>query len=194
MISGYYMGELCRLLSIEIFREKITDLADKTILNECWKFTSEMVSEVLEFDSDYQALADHMQLTFNFIATLKEAAVFQSLCRLVTNRSADMAATCLTAVFERIGIFVTNRKDERDPSEEDRFVFCEEYARDSTKTITVGVDGSVYKKTPHYAQRMQDTIANILTPEIGSRVMLVHSEDGSGKGAALAVAAITDSN
>ncbi|ETO08827.1 hypothetical protein RFI_28561 [Reticulomyxa filosa] len=169
MISGYYIGEMCRLLMIEVFRERITDLGEESLLNERWRFTSEMVSEVLRFGTDYEGLLE-----------------------LVTQRSADMAATCLTAVFEKSGIFTTSKADDWILREKGTFTLSEEYTKDPSKKITVGVDGSVYIKIPGYEQRMKETISRILDTEIGSRVDLVHSEDGSGKGAALAVAALVN--
>lgn len=107
---------------------------------------------------------------------------------MIVDRSADLSATCLTGVFEKAGIFETVREDERNPNERDRFSVSEEYRAKEGEWITVGVDGSVYKHVPGYAARLKSTISRIVGVEIGARVKLVHAEDGSGKGAALAVA------
>ncbi|KFP40473.1 Hexokinase-2, partial [Chlamydotis macqueenii] len=50
---------------------------------------------------------------------------------------------------------------------------------------TVGVDGSVYKKHPHFARRLHKTVRKLL-PDC--EIRFVRSEDGSGKGAAMVTA------
>uniref|UniRef100_A0A8C3NII1 Hexokinase-2 n=1 Tax=Geospiza parvula TaxID=87175 RepID=A0A8C3NII1_GEOPR len=50
---------------------------------------------------------------------------------------------------------------------------------------TVGVDGSVYKKHPHFARRLHKTVRKLL-PDC--EIRFIRSEDGSGKGAAMVTA------
>jgi len=54
-------------------------------------------------------------------------------------------------------------------------------------TITVGVDGTVYKKHPTFSKLMADKVKT-LCEESGVNVDFALSYDGSGKGAALVTA------
>ena len=60
MMSGYYLGELVRLLSIEVFRDSITNYAEGTPLNFAWQFRSETVSAILEryYEDDMDAVLE----------------------------------------------------------------------------------------------------------------------------------------
>ncbi len=103
------------------------------------------------------------------------------ICRLVVDRSADLAAACLSGVLEKTGMFSVNE-------EKKELRISKEYS-EKDDYITVGIDGSVYEKTPGYKERMMEGLERILGKGIAGKVRLVHSRDGSGKGAALAVAA-----
>ena len=54
------------------------------------------------------------------------------------------------------------------------------------RRITVGMDGSVYKFHPHFGRRMQRVVTRLVCDCIQFDMVL--SEDGSGRGAALAAA------
>jgi len=50
--------------------------------------------------------------------------------------------------------------------------------------VTIGMDGSLYKFHPYFQQRMELKIRDLVDPSIMFQLAL--SEDGSGRGAALA--------
>uniref|UniRef100_A0A8D0GUN0 Hexokinase-2 n=1 Tax=Sphenodon punctatus TaxID=8508 RepID=A0A8D0GUN0_SPHPU len=85
------------------------------------------------------------------------------ICQIVSTRSANLCAATLAAILRRIK---ENKGVDRLRS-------------------TVGVDGSVYKKHPHFARRLHKTVRRLL-PDCDIR--FVRSEDGSGKGAAMVTA------
>eukprot|EP01084_Bolivina_argentea_P253290 425404_1 len=194
MISGYYLGELVRLLSIEVFRENITNYAQNTSLNFKWKFKSEIVSEILinYYDNNIQGILDILQsnkcglINFN----LNDAKIFGKICRLIINRSADIASALLLGALEKTRLFNCYRDDPRNPFEQDRFELTNEYIQNNNKYVTVGIDGSVFQYVPKYKQRMEETILKIVGKQVAQRIKLVQTTDGSGKGAALAVACL----
>uniref|UniRef100_A0A493TSX6 Phosphotransferase n=1 Tax=Anas platyrhynchos platyrhynchos TaxID=8840 RepID=A0A493TSX6_ANAPP len=85
------------------------------------------------------------------------------ICQIVSTRSANLCGATLAAVLRRIK---ENKGVDRLRS-------------------TVGVDGSVYKKHPHFARRLHKTVRKLL-PDC--EIRFVRSEDGSGKGAAMVTA------
>merc|ERR1712154_382637 len=113
---------------------------------------------------------------------ISDAEIFGRICTLIVNRSADLAATLLLGTLEKTGVFNCYREDERNPFENDRFELTKSYKENNNKLVTVGIDGSVFQHVPRYRERM-------VGHQIAKRIKLVRSTDGSGKGAALAVAA-----
>mmetsp|Transcript_23606 Transcript_23606/g.23375 ORF Transcript_23606/g.23375 Transcript_23606/m.23375 type:complete len:96 (+) Transcript_23606:3-290(+) len=59
------------------------------------------------------------------------------------------------------------------------------------RSLTIGVDGSLYQKGYRYPQRLDDAFAMIIGKSAASLVHTVHSSDGSGVGAALVAAAVS---
>ena len=97
--------------------------------------------------------------------------------KLVINRSADLSACLLLGVLEKCGFYKENSNG---------FELCNNYVRDH---VTVGIDGGVFLNVPKYPQRMRNTMIRMVGEEIVNRIHIYHAEDGSGKGAALCVAA-----
>uniref|UniRef100_A0A5F7ZW66 Hexokinase-2 n=1 Tax=Macaca mulatta TaxID=9544 RepID=A0A5F7ZW66_MACMU len=95
--------------------------------------------------------------------TQEDCVATHRICQIVSTRSASLCAATLAAVLQRIK---ENKGEERLRS-------------------TVGVDGSVYKKHPHFAKCLHKTVRR-LVPDCDVRFL--RSEDGSGKGAAMVTA------
>uniref|UniRef100_A0A2K5XIB8 Hexokinase-2 n=1 Tax=Mandrillus leucophaeus TaxID=9568 RepID=A0A2K5XIB8_MANLE len=95
--------------------------------------------------------------------TQEDCVATRRICQIVSTRSASLCAATLAAVLQRIK---ENKGEERLRS-------------------TIGVDGSVYKKHPHFAKCLHKTVRR-LVPDCDVRFL--RSEDGSGKGAAMVTA------
>ena len=65
-------------------------------------------------------------------------------------------------------------------------------SKDIKDKICVGIDGSLFEKTPGYRERMLSTLKIIIGEKYGNMIELVHSRDGSGIGAAIAAAAVVN--
>lgn len=88
---------------------------------------------------------------------MEDVTVVRAICSAVSTRAAKLVTAGLAAVIKKMG----------------------------RKTLTIGVDGSLYKYHPRFHPLM-DTFTRELVPE--ARVKYMLSEDGSGKGAALIAA------
>uniref|UniRef100_A0A8C5SJP7 Hexokinase-2 n=1 Tax=Laticauda laticaudata TaxID=8630 RepID=A0A8C5SJP7_LATLA len=93
----------------------------------------------------------------------EDCVATQRVCEIVSTRSAHLCGAALAAVLHRL-------KENR--------------GLDWLRT-TVGVDGTVYKKHPHFARRLHKVVRRLLS---GHEIRFVRSEDGSGKGAAMVTA------
>ncbi|KAG6388446.1 hypothetical protein SASPL_149872 [Salvia splendens] len=56
------------------------------------------------------------------------------------------------------------------------------------KRTVVAMDGGLYEHYPEYRRHLQDAVTELLGPEISKNIIVQHSKDGSGIGAALLAA------
>jgi len=158
MISGAYLGELCRLSFLKVFQYRCSRGAwsswsfdtpsaaaiygDRT---KKYTVTQRVIKEKLNWDIEDQ---EHLQMIYKIVC-----AVF--------DRSATISALMTSVLANRT-----------------------RHLQKALGGVTVGVDGSLYLKNPKYKKTYRKTIDKIL----GSRSDLLHivtANDGSGKGAAV---------
>lgn len=56
------------------------------------------------------------------------------------------------------------------------------------KRTVVAMDGGLYEHYPHYRKYLQDAVNELLGSEVSKNIVIEHSKDGSGIGAALLAA------
>ncbi|TTZ37260.1 Hexokinase-2 [Bagarius yarrelli] len=107
-----------------------------------------------------RSILQHLGLTSS---TCDDSILVKEVCSVVSRRAAQLCAAGLAAVVDKIR---QNRNL-------------------NSLSVTVGVDGTLYKLHPHFSSILQETLRD-LAPQCD--VTLLQSEDGSGKGAALITA------
>ncbi|XP_074197521.1 hexokinase-2 isoform X3 [Camelus bactrianus] len=163
MISGMYMGELVRLILVKMAKEELLfggKLSPELLATG--HFETKDVSDI-EGEKDGIQKAREILMRLGLDPTQEDCVATHRVCQIVSTRSASLCAATLAAVLRRIK---ENKDAERLRS-------------------TIGVDGSVYKKHPHFAKRLHKTVRR-LVPDCDIRFL--RSEDGSGKGAAMVTA------
>lgn len=164
MISGMYLGEIVRNVLLDftakglLFRGKLSERLKTRGIFET-KFLSQIESDRLAL-RQVRSILQHLGLTSS---TCDDSILVKEVCSVVSKRAAQLCAAGLAAVVDKIRL---NRGLNQ-------------------LSITVGVDGTLYKLHPHFATIMRETLRD-LAPNC--EVSLVQSEDGSGKGAALITA------
>ncbi|KAL6065139.1 hypothetical protein STEG23_031985, partial [Scotinomys teguina] len=163
MISGMYMGELVRLILVKMAKEEL--LFQGKLSPELLTTGSFETKDVSDIEEDKDGIQKAYQVLVRLgLSPLQEDCVAtHRICQIVSTRSASLCAATLAAVLWRIK---ENKGEERLRS-------------------TIGVDGSVYKKHPHFAKRLHKAVRR-LVPDCDVRFL--RSEDGSGKGAAMVTA------
>jgi len=123
-----------------------------------------------------------MTATQNVLASLElleanraDCEIVTRVCQAVSKRAARLCASGISAVAHKIAL------NERDSGK---------LKQDEVCYITVGVDGTVYKKHPTFADMMDDMTRQLCKKD-NIEVEFALSYDGSGKGAAL-VTAVAD--
>ncbi|NP_998231.1 hexokinase-2 [Danio rerio] len=164
MISGMYLGEIVRNVLLHftakglLFRGKLSERLKTRGIFET-KFLSQIESDRLAL-RQVRSILQHLGLTSS---TCDDSILVKEVCSVVSKRAAQLCGAGLAAVVDKIRL---NRGLNQ-------------------LSITVGVDGTLYKLHPHFATIMRETLRD-LAPNC--EVSLVQSEDGSGKGAALITA------
>ncbi|KAF6317262.1 hexokinase domain containing 1 [Rhinolophus ferrumequinum] len=163
MTSGMYLGEIVRQILIDLtkqgllFRGQISERLRTRGIFET-KFLSQIESDRLAL---LQVRGILQQLGLD--STCEDSIVVKEVCGAVSRRAAQLCGAGMAAIVEK----------RREDQGLERL------------TITVGVDGTLYKLHPHFSWILQETVKE-LAPRCDVTFML--SEDGSGKGAALITA------
>ncbi|CAF1175679.1 unnamed protein product [Didymodactylos carnosus] len=167
MISGMYMGEIVRLIIIDLMQQELLFLGHNqgygdynAPLYSRGGFYTKYVSTVetdegIGFSNTRRVLED-MGIRN---PTFDDCAIVQHICRNVSKRAARLAGAAV--LINRI----------------------------NKPVITVGVDGSLYRYHPRFKRNMEKCMQTLVNENIKFKLAL--SDDGSGKGAAL-VAAVAD--
>ncbi|KAL0964685.1 hypothetical protein UPYG_G00327550 [Umbra pygmaea] len=163
MCSGMYLGEIVRNILINLtkrgflFRGQISEALKTRGIFET-KFLSQIESDRLAL-LQVRSVLQHLGLD----STCDDSIIVKEVCGVVALRGAQLCGAGMAAVVDKI-------RENRGLDHMD---------------LTVGVDGTLYKLHPHFAENMQKTVKE-LAPKCNVNFLL--SEDGSGKGAALITA------
>uniref|UniRef100_A0A158R4P1 Phosphotransferase n=1 Tax=Syphacia muris TaxID=451379 RepID=A0A158R4P1_9BILA len=146
LVAGKCMGEVCRLVL-----ERLVP----------GSFPTKYISEILGWSSDEtKFVLDELEIDRKYMGTT-DILLLQEVCRIVSSRSAKLAAAAIACLSERI----------------------------NEKTIYVGIDGSTYKLLPFFEHHVVENIKKLVDPSI--KVIAIQTKDGSGKGAALIAAIVS---
>ncbi len=174
MVSGMYLGEIARLVLMDLIGRELI-LVNKPhaaqYFQERGSFKTEDMS-LIEGDKTGRLEGVTLFLERNGILniSLRDKTQFKRLCGIVSSRAARLGAAAISAVLTWM-----------DPNLKDRH--------------TVGIDGSLFEKHPGFSTKMTDVFKELYGQK-SEKIALVHSKDGSGRGAAViaAVAASSERN
>ncbi|ESZ98733.1 hexokinase [Sclerotinia borealis F-4128] len=172
MIAGLYLGELFRLVLVDLHDNKQIHMfegQDIEKLRKAYTLDSSFLSSVEE--DPYENLSETADLfkdKLSIATTVPELELIRRLAELIGTRAARLSACGVAAIAKK--------KD--------------------YKTCHVGADGSVFNKYPHFKARGAAALREILdwpakkNHKDEDPIEILAAEDGSGVGAAL-IAALT---
>lgn len=168
MISGYYLGEVLRLILLELAQEKklifpgqdLTKLLETYVMDT--SFPARIEEDPFENLSDVQ---DLFQSQLGIQTTTPERKIIRKFAELIGERSARLSVCGVAAICKKRGY----------------------------KTAHCAADGSVYEKYPGFKERAAKGLRDIFGWADGEEdpIIIVPAEDGSGVGAAV-IAALTE--
>ncbi|KAJ3110244.1 hexokinase A [Physocladia obscura] len=167
LISGMYIGEIVRLVVLDLARTgdlfaKAT-IVVRSPLHKQYGFETSYMSRIERdhsFDlADVKALLEGDE--FEIVGTtLADRKIIKAVCEMIGLRSARLAAAGVCAVVTKMN---------------------------KLNGCTIGIDGSLFEKYPHYPNRMRDAMREILGIS-SENILLEQAKDGSGQGAGLIAA------
>ena len=177
MICGRYLGELVRLVLCK-FTSKGVLFSGQTpqgLFTE-HSFLTSYVYQIESVEANHNfgpyLTIRNILSTFGVTADDTDCEMVRQICHLVSTRAAHLCAAGVAAVALKI----RSNHPERE-----------------RMTITVAVDGTIYKKHPTFGALLRDKV-NELCDGRGLEIKFLSSYDGSGKGAALVAAALNGRN
>ncbi|KAJ6633383.1 Hexokinase type 2 [Pseudolycoriella hygida] len=159
MISGMYMGELVRLILLRFTKDGLLfNGMDSELLRKSQEFQTNYVSQIESDEIGNYKNCMEVIHKLGLSANFKDCANVRYICECVSTRSAHLVSAGIACLINKM----------------------------NEQSVTIGVDGSVYRYHPKYHDLMVKRIRQFVRPEISFDLML--SEDGSGRGAALVAA------
>nr|ANF07129.1 hexokinase [Eimeria tenella] len=168
MISGFYLGELVRLLTLEIFGAAAPAKAREEFSFDA-KQAAVLAASLMPGKEEDPALASSCKVllkeSWGWDLDAAALKVMRQIGFAVFDRSAALAAVSIAVLVQR------TRSLETDGG------------------VTVAVDGSLYVRNEWYGLRIRTFLKELLGEKV-DKVFLRAADDGSGKGAAICVAAL----
>ena len=166
MISGKYLPQLVRLVVLDLIRkEKLFEGRVPPVFAGMETFQGYHM-DTLEAGTPAAVQGLAVEL-FGRVLTPVERRTLARVCRIVSRRSARVAAAVISGALTRV-------------------------ERRSAKRVTVAVDGSLFAKYPGYSRRLAQAMRE-LDGSAGKGVRLTLTRDGSGIGAAVIAAVVNSS-
>lgn len=165
LISGHYMGEIVRLMLLQLARKQGSFSAAHAELTRRGALSSASVSAMDDDESNEREPAKAALHALGIRApTPRQLRIVEEIAKLVGLRSARLAAVALCALLRHMGW-------------------------DGKTRIAVAVDGSVYCRYRRYRTLMRDAMRELVAEESVDLIQLVEVKDGSVLGAAYLAAA-----
>ncbi|BAM38572.1 hexokinase 1 [Theileria orientalis strain Shintoku] len=163
LVSGAYLGEIIRRYMILYLREKAPP--------KMWvvgTFTSEDASVILNDNTeDWRITNEVVRRAWDVDLNYEALVGLRKISEAAFARSAGFAAASICATARKAKAYVRSR-------------------------ATAAIDGSLYIKNEWYRNKLQYYIDTVTRPDLKGNVVLLPSDDGSGKGAAIAAAMFND--
>ncbi|XP_076943284.1 hexokinase-2, chloroplastic-like [Bidens hawaiensis] len=169
-ISGMYLGEIVRRVLVRM--AKTGSLFGKYVpekLQTPFALGTPNISYMQQDTSeDLEAVGSILYEATGVDSNLDARKMVVEVCDTITKRGGRLAGAGIVGILQKL--------------EEDSkgVVFG--------KRMVVAMDGGLYEHYPQYKKYLKNAVAELLGPELSSHVVIEHSKDGSGIGAALLAA------
>ncbi|KAK8581194.1 hypothetical protein V6N13_144234 [Hibiscus sabdariffa] len=171
IISGMYLGEIVRRVLCRMAEEAafFGDTVPPKLKKPFILGTPVMSAMHRDTSPDLKVVASNLKDVLEISSTsLKMRKVIVELCNIVATRGARLSAAGVLGILKKMG---------RDTIK----------AGEKQKTV-IAMDGGLYEHYSEYRNCFENTLNELLGEEVSQTVVIEHSNDGSGIGAALLAA------
>lgn len=185
MVSGMYLGEIVRRVILRMSEESDSFGPVASRLSEPFTLRTPLMAamhgdESPELREVARILKDDLEIPD---VPLKVRKLIVKVCDVVTRRAARLAAAGIVGILKKIG---------RDGS--GGITSGRTKGQQKLRRTVVVVEGGLYTNYSMFREYLDEAVTEILGDEISPHVILKHTEDGSGIGAALLAAAYSSPN
>lgn len=170
-ISGMYLGEIVRRVLLKM-AEKDALFGDNIPEKLCTPFvlqTPDLCAMQQDSSSNLEAVESILNNAVGVTSSVSARKIVLEVCDTIVKRGGRLAGAGIVGILQKM---------EQDSK---GLIFG--------KRTVVAMDGGLYEHYPQYRRYLQEAINELLGSEISRNVIVEHSKDGSGIGAALLAAA-----
>lgn len=171
-ISGMYLGEIVRRVLLKmseeggLFGKSVPQkLSTSFILG-----TPDLCAMQQDCSGDLHAVGSLLYDKAGVESNLSERKTVIEVCETIVKRGGSLAGAGIVGILQKM--------------EEDQRGLIFGYGNRSV----VAIDGGLYENYPQYRAHLQDSVKELLGTEKSNNVVIEHTKDGSGIGAALLAA------
>ncbi|MED6158616.1 Hexokinase isoenzyme 2 [Stylosanthes scabra] len=171
IISGMYLGEIVRRVLCKMAEEAsfFGDTVPPKLKVPFTLRTPDMSSMHHDKSADLSVVGNKLKAIFEIAdSSLESRKVVIELCNIIATRGARLAAAGILGILKKLG------RDTVNDGEGQRMV--------------ISMDGGLYEHYDAYSKCLEDTITELVGEDVSQHIVIQHSMDGSGIGAALLAA------
>ncbi|KMT03209.1 hypothetical protein BVRB_8g197580 [Beta vulgaris subsp. vulgaris] len=171
MISGMYLGEIVRRVLCKMAEEAsfFGDTVPPKLKTPFILRTPDMSAMHHDTSPDLKVVASKLKDVLGIPNTsLKVRKVIVDICDIIASRGACLSAAGILGIIKKLG------KDALKQGENQKSV--------------IALDGGLFEHYAKFRECMEDSLKELLGDEIADTIVVEHSNDGSGIGAALLAA------
>ncbi|KAG6648485.1 hypothetical protein CIPAW_07G150700 [Carya illinoinensis] len=170
-ISGMYLGEIVRRVLLKMAEEGALfgDSSPEKLSTPFLLRTPDVCAMQQDDSDDLKVVGSILHDSASVESNVSARKIVVEVCDTIVKRGGRLAGAGIVGILQKM--------------EEDSkgLVFG--------KRTVVAMDGGLYEHYPQYRRYLQDAVTELLGSELSKNVVIEHSKDGSGIGAALLAAA-----
>ncbi|WCJ35109.1 Hexokinase-2 chloroplastic [Euphorbia peplus] len=168
-ISGMYLGEIARRALLKMAEEGLFGSSVPQKLSVPFALrTPDLCAMQQDNSADLQNVGSILYDVVGAESSLSSRKIVVEVCDAIVERGGRLAGAGIVGILQKM--------------EEDSkgFIFG--------KRSVVAMDGGLYEHYPQYRKYLKDAVSELLGLEMSKNIVIEHSKDGSGIGAALLAA------
>ncbi|KAL0314586.1 UNVERIFIED_CONTAM: Hexokinase-2, chloroplastic [Sesamum angustifolium] len=169
-ISGMYLGEIVRRVLLKMAEDDklFGDCVPEKLRMPFSLGTPDICAMQQDSSKDFKVVGSILHDVTGVSSDLIARKIVVDVCDTIAKRGGRLAGAGIVGILQKM------EDDSRG------LVFG--------KRTVVAMDGGLYEHYPQYRSYLQDAVTELLGPEISKNIVIEHSKDGSGIGAALLAA------